>query len=91
VTRTQAVDKNLSPDELKNIVTSGHVYNMPFEINQYVYMITGTRALRVVVTDIGVGSIQLNGQWYTWEELEEKGGAFEAEFDALTAIAQMGI
>jgi hypothetical protein len=52
-------------------------------------MITGGRALKVVVTDIGVGSIQLNGQWYTWEEMENKGGVYEAEFDALTAIAQM--
>lgn len=86
--RTEAVDKNLSAEELKNVVMKGHVYKMPYELNQYVYMITGSRALRVVVTDIGVGSIQLNGQWYTWEELEEKGGAYEAEFDALTAISQ---
>ena len=89
MTRTEAVDTNLSPEQLKDVVSRGHVYNMPFEVNQYVYMLTGGRALKVVVTDIAVGSIQLNGQWYTWEEMENKGGVYEAEFDALTAIAQM--
>lgn len=88
--KSEALDKNLSPEELTNIVRSKSVYIMPFEVNQYVYMITGGRALKVVVTDIGVGSIQLNGSWYTWEEMETKGGIYEAEFDALTAIAQMG-
>lgn len=88
--KSEALDKSLAPEEIINIVRSKPVYIMPYEVNQYVYMITGGRALKVVVTDIGVGSIQLNGSWYSWEEMEAKGGVYEAEFDALTAIAQMG-
>ena len=85
--RTEVIDKNLPAEEIKNIIMKGSGYASAYTINQYVYMITGKRALKVVVTDIGVGSIQLNGSWYTWDEIEEKGGIFDAEFDALTAIA----
>jgi hypothetical protein len=36
--------------------------------------------------DVGLHSIQLNGRWYDWEEIENLGGIFESEFDALRSM-----
>ena len=85
--KTQILSKNVALDYLNYYIEMNRVYLMPLSMEQEAYIVVKGRPFKVVVTDIGVKSIQLSGAWYTWEELEEMGGVFSTSFDALKAIA----
>lgn len=86
--KTEPITSETPRDLLARAVHLGKAVIVPFNINDFVWILVKGKPTQVIVTDIGVGSIQLNGRWYTWEEtVEEHGGVFESEFEALTACA----
>ena len=58
----------------------------PFNLNRSVYIIQRGKPQNVMVTDVSLKGIQLNGSWMTWEELDKNGGIYGSEFEALSSI-----
>ncbi|MCR4903623.1 MAG: hypothetical protein K6A23_12245 [Butyrivibrio sp.] len=85
--RTVPLSKKFTIEQIVSMIDSGHAYYLPFGINKKAYMVVNNKPNMVVVSDISIFSINLNGSWYTWEELENLGGLYESEFDALSAVA----
>lgn len=82
--RTELITKETNKDDLAHAVHMKRAFLSPVAVNDYVWIVAGGRPTKVTVTDIAVGSIQLQGRWYTWDEaIEAYGGVFETEFDAL--------
>lgn len=86
--KVNVLDKNISIADLEDMIRSGRVFTTPFSLNRSVYVINHlNKPQNVMVTDISLKGIQLNGAWISWEQLEQEGGIFGSEFDALNAIA----
>ncbi|MBR5970486.1 MAG: hypothetical protein IK016_09115 [Lachnospiraceae bacterium] len=85
--KTQVLGKNVALDYLNYYLDMERVYLMPMTLGQDAYIVVHGKPSKVVVTDIGIKSIQLSGAWYTWEQLEEMGGVFNTSFDALKSVA----
>jgi len=85
--RTVPISQKSTMEQLSAMMDSGHAYYIPFGINKKAYMVVNNKPNMVVISDISIFSINLNGSWYTWEELEQLGGLYESEFDALSAVA----
>lgn len=79
----EKLQKDITLEELNHLMDTGHIYRFPFAINREVYIISNHKPTRVMVTDMSVKQIQLNGQWYTEEEVKRIGGVFDSEFAAL--------
>ncbi len=88
--RTVPLSKSLSLDQLNHLTDTGHVYVTPFALNRTAYIVVNQKPFMVIVTDISIKGIQLSGAWYSWDDLENMGGVYESEFDALKAIANSG-
>ena len=82
----EKLQKNITIDELNHLIDGGHVYRFQFAINREVYIISNHKPSKVMVTDMSVKGIQLNGPWYSEKELEEIGGVYGSEFEALSAL-----
>ena len=82
----EKLQKDITLEELNHLMDTGHIYRFPFAINREVYIISNHKPTRVMVTDMSVKQIQLNGQWYTEEEVKRIGGVFDSEFAALRSI-----
>ena len=80
------LQKDITIEDLNHLMDTGHIYRFPFAINREVYIISNHKPTRVMVTDMSVKQIQLNGQWYTEEEVKRIGGVFDSEFAALRSI-----
>lgn len=87
---SKRLDKDLTVKEVLTLMETGHVYIMPLVVGREAYIIANKKPSKVIVTDISVKSIQLSGQWYTWEEINKLGGVYESEFGALQHVT-MGI
>lgn len=85
--KTQALGKNVALDYLNYYLDMERVYLMPMTLGQDAYIVVNGKPSKVVVTDIGIKSIQLSGAWYTWEQLEQMGGVYNSSFDALKSVA----
>ena len=87
--KTEVITNDTPRDKLSRMVHLQRAFIMPYSVNNDVWIIIKGKPTKVIVTDIAVRSIQLNGRWYTWEEVEaEHGGVFESEFEALTSMAK---
>lgn len=84
--RTTAITKDTSEKDIQLASKLERAYIIPFSINSFVWIILDGKATRTLVMDVSVNAIQLNGRWYTWDELEADGGIFESEFEALSHI-----
>ncbi|MCH4193619.1 MAG: hypothetical protein LKF52_15105 [Butyrivibrio sp.] len=84
----EKLQKNITIDELNHLIDTGHVYRFPFAINREVYIISNHKPSKVMVTDMSVKGIQLNGQWYSEKEIDEIGGVYGSEFEALSAVSR---
>ena len=82
----EKLQKDITLEELNHLMDTGHIYRFPFAINREVYIISNHKPTRVMVTDMSVKQIQLNGQWYTEEEVKRIGGVYDSEFAALRSI-----
>ncbi|MBP7348277.1 MAG: hypothetical protein KA965_06300 [Butyrivibrio sp.] len=82
----EKLQKDITIEDLNHLMDTGHIYRFPFAINREVYIISNHKPTRVMVTDMSVKQIQLNGQWYTEEEVKRIGGVFDSEFAALRSI-----
>ncbi|MBQ1902000.1 MAG: hypothetical protein II169_05570 [Lachnospiraceae bacterium] len=85
--KVNVLDKNISIADLEDMIRSGRVFTTPFSLNRSVYVINHKKPQNVMVTDISLKGIQLNGAWISWEQLEQEGGIYGSEFDAINAIA----
>lgn len=86
--RTELLDPaGTSLMDLAVAVKSGRVAVFPWGLTKKVYVIHNRHPEEVMVTDISIKGVQLNGAWSTWEELEQNGGVYESEFAALNSIA----
>ena len=88
--KTELLGKHVALDYLNYYIDLERVFLAPLSMNQEAYKVVNGKPSQVVVTDIGVNSIQLSGAWYTWEQLESMGGVFGSSFDALKAVAEKG-
>ena len=84
----EKLQKDITLEELNHLMDTGHIYRFPFAINREVYIISNHKPTRVMVTDMSVKQIQLNGQWYTEEEVKRMGGVYDSEFAALRSITE---
>ena len=84
----EKLQKDITIEDLNHLMDTGHIYRFPFAINREVYIISNHKPTRVMVTDMSVKQIQLNGQWYTEEEIKRIGGVFDSEFAALRSITE---
>ena len=82
----EKLQKNITIDEVNHLIDGGHVYRFQFAINREVYIISNHKPSKVMVTDMSVKGIQLNGQWYSEKALEDPGGSSGSEFEALSAL-----
>lgn len=85
--RTVPLTKNLTLDQLNHMIDTGHVFVTPFGLNRTCYIVVNHKPFMVIATDISIRGVQLSGSWYTWEELDDMGGVYDSEFEALKAIA----
>ena len=88
--KTQALRKNVALDYLNYYIDMERVFLMPLSLNQEAYIVVHGKPAQVVVTDISINAIQLSGAWYSWEQIDEMGGVFSSQFDALKAVAASG-
>ncbi|MCR4868222.1 hypothetical protein SAMN02910400_00749 [Lachnospiraceae bacterium C10] len=86
MTRSILLTKDTDETIRKNAEKSGRAFIVPFKPNTYVWIIVNHKPVRTLCMDVGLHSIQLNGRWYDWEEIENLGGIFESEFDALRSM-----
>lgn len=84
----EKLQKDITIEDLNHLMDTGHIYRFPFAINREVYIISNHKPTRVMVTDMSVKQIQLNGQWYTEEEVKRIGGVYDSEFAALRSITE---
>lgn len=84
--RTIAITKDTPDSQIRLAAKLDRAYIIPFSLNSFVWIILDGRPTRTLVMDISVNAIQLNGRWYTWDELETLGGVYESEFEALSHI-----
>ena len=84
----EKLQKDITIEDLNHLMDTGHIYRFPFAINREVYIISNHKPTRVMVTDMSVKQIQLNGQWYTEEEVKRMGGVYDSEFAALRSITE---
>ncbi len=91
MTRIEPLSKNTSLEELENMMKVGHVVVLPFKVAQNVYIIQNHKPQKVMVTDISMVGVQLNGVFSTWESIEDNGGIYVSEYDALSAMAARGL
>ena len=89
--RVEILDRKTSLAELDELIRAGRVITIPFTLNRSVYMVQNHHPQPVMVTDISVKAIQLNGSWIEWDTLEKSGGIFGSEFEALSAIAERNL
>ena len=80
------ITRETSQEVLSKSVHLRRAFMVPYSINDYVWIIVNKKPTRVLVTDVGINSIQLNGRWYDWDEAEKSGGVFESEFEALSHL-----
>ena len=85
--KTLPLSRSLSLDQINHLIETGHIYVMPFALNRTAYIVVNHKPFMVITTDISIKGIQLSGAWYTWEDIENMGGVYDSEFDALKAIA----
>ena len=84
--RSVLITKETDEATLKFAARAGRAFIVPFKPNSYVWIVVNKKPVRTLCMDVGLHSIQLNGRWYTWEEIENLGGGFESEFDALGSL-----
>ena len=84
--KTVAITKGTPASEIQTAAKLEKAYIIPFSLNSFVWIILDGKATRTLVMDVSVNAIQLNGRWYSWEEIDSLGGIYESEFDALTHI-----
>ncbi len=89
--KAEILSKKTCIEDIVEYIKMGRVFVMPYGLNRSVYVIINHNPQHVMVTDISVKGIQLNGAWISWEKLDEDGGIYESEFEALTAIAERGL
>ena len=89
--KVEVLDKNTSIADLVEMIKTGRVVTVPFSLNRSVYVINHHKPQNVMVTDVSLKGIQLNGAWISWEQLEQEGGIYGSEFDALNAISTKGL
>lgn len=89
--KVEVLDKNTSIADLVDMIKNSKVVTIPFSLNRSVYVINHSKPQNVMVTDVSLKAIQLNGAWISWEQLEKEGGIYGSEFDALNAIASKGL
>ena len=82
----EKLQKEITLEDLNLLIDTGHIYRFRFALNREVYIISNHKPSKVMVTDMSVKGIQLNGQWYSEKELEEIGGVYGSEFEALSAL-----
>ncbi len=82
--KTIAITKDTPQNEIHTAAKLGRAFIMPFSLNSFVWIILDGKATRTLVMDISVNAVQLNGRWYTWDELDSMGGIYESEFEALS-------
>ena len=89
--QVEVLDKSVSLEEIDELIRTGRVVTLPYALNRSVYIIQNHHPQQVMVTDISVKAVQLNGSWIDWETLERSGGIYGSEFEALSAIAEKGL
>lgn len=86
MSRSVLIGKDTDKAVLSEASKQGRAVILPFRPNTYVWMISNGIPLKTLCMDVGLYSIQLNGRWFTWEEIENLGGVYESEFDALRSL-----
>ncbi|MCR5451734.1 MAG: hypothetical protein K6F00_03795 [Lachnospiraceae bacterium] len=87
VERTSLITKDTPQEELQRAVKLGRAMIVPYNINDYVWIVVNGKPTKTMCMDVGLNSIQLNGRWWTWEEIDNMGGVFDNEFDALRSMS----
>lgn len=91
MTKIETLSRDTSLEDLENMIKINKVVVLPFTLNKNVYIVKHHKPQKVMVTDISMKGIQLNGVFSTWEDLEANGGIYGSEYDALSAIATRGL
>ncbi|MBQ2576819.1 MAG: hypothetical protein II566_06080 [Lachnospiraceae bacterium] len=86
MTRSVLITKETDEVVLKSAAKTGRAFIVPFKPNSYVWIIVNQKPVKTLCMDVGLYSIQLNGRWYNWEEIESLGGVYESEFAALGSL-----
>ncbi|WP_026506163.1 hypothetical protein [Butyrivibrio sp. NC3005] len=84
--KARKVTRDITMSELIRLIDTGHIYDLPLIVGRDAYIVVKGQPSQVMVTDVAVKTVQLSGQWYTWEELEKLGGVYATEFEALASI-----
>ncbi len=89
VVRSELITKETSQEEVMKASRQGRAFLVHYHIDSYVWIVVNGKPTKTMCMDVGLHSIQLNGRWWTWDEIDKMGGVFDNEFDALTAAANL--